>query len=321
MPYVARATRLFVPFFIFLTCFVALFISGNDPTSLFYRAPRDPEKQWPYSSFRRAEASSIIEEAISIHNSGVNDTSAILKASPSQPPELCIGIATVARPNARYFSSAVGSLLHHLSPEERARIHLVLLVAHIDQRNHPAWSEGWVQILADTLLTYDTLPDAEIDRVKEMEVEGGEYRRKGLYDYAYLLDTCMQTGAPNVLVLEDDVVAMDGWFARTRAAVQAAHSVGKDWLYLRLFYTDTFMGWNGESWGTYLFHSVQAALLVAIATALAHFATFRSSNQGPSLRLHGPLDRAAPSIIFGYRAYAGVWLLLARPAIPRQQST
>lgn len=77
-------------------------------------------------------------------------------------------------------------------------------------------------------------------------------------------------------MLEDDVLAMDGWYYRTREALDSAerqmaekdeskckHSIYQLsyppnyllGLYLRLFYTEQFLGWNSEEWPTYLFYS------------------------------------------------------------------
>jgi hypothetical protein len=56
----------------------------------------------------------------------------------------------------------------------------------------------------------------------EMEQEKGLFREKGLYDYIYLLKPCEATGASHIAIYEDDVVAMDGWYHRTRSGIKQA---------------------------------------------------------------------------------------------------
>ena len=40
------------------------------------------------------------------------------------------------------------------------------------------------------------------------------------------------------------------------------------WLYLRLFYTETYLGWNAEDWSTYLLHSTLLFLLLSTVLLL-----------------------------------------------------
>lgn len=73
----------------------------------------------------------------------------------SDYPQICLGFATIARKGARYFKSAVGSVLEGLSEEERADIHLILSIAHTDPSQHPAYYESWFHKVADQVLVYD----------------------------------------------------------------------------------------------------------------------------------------------------------------------
>ncbi|KAK4498670.1 hypothetical protein PRZ48_009180 [Zasmidium cellare] len=43
-----------------------------------------------------------------------------------------------------------------------------------------------------------------------------------LYDYTYLLKACYDTEAPYIATIEDDVVAMDGWYHRTIEGIKQA---------------------------------------------------------------------------------------------------
>lgn len=44
-------------------------------------------------------------------------------------------------------------------------------------------------------------------------------REKALFDYTYLLKACQAVNASYVAMLEDDVLALDGWYHRTRQAL------------------------------------------------------------------------------------------------------
>ncbi|KAL8955678.1 MAG: hypothetical protein Q9183_006560 [Haloplaca sp. 2 TL-2023] len=93
--------------------------------------------------------------------------------------------------------------------------------------------------------------------------EEKDYRRKAIFDYTYLLNKCVDTGAAWVAMIEDDTLAVAGWFSRAMRALDIADSKSTDWLYLRLFYTEEFLGWNSENWPTYLLASLSLAFAIA----------------------------------------------------------
>lgn len=70
--------------------------------------------------------------------------------------------------------------------------------------------------LADKVLVYD---EENIGYVKKLEESDKVAAEKGLFDYTYLLKACEATGAPYVMLVEDDVIAMDGWYHRTKQAL------------------------------------------------------------------------------------------------------
>ena len=202
-----------------IVCFIALYICAirycqlhydRDPTSFFFDPSRGYESG--YSSVRRQEADAFIETAsIDTFN----------KTAASSAPKLCVGIASVARDGARYFRTSVGSLLEGLTKEEREGIYLVLFIAHTDPSVHPAYSEKWLENVADRVLTYN-LPDEQLDHIRESENDRGAFREKALFDYTYLLKACSTVGAPYILMNEDDVIALDGWYHRTQKALEIA---------------------------------------------------------------------------------------------------
>ena len=101
---------------------------------------------------------------------------------------------------------------------------------------------------------------------------------KGLFDYQYLLDKCTEKFTPYVALFEDDTVAVDGWYHRTLSAIQEAEQQAAlqrakpDFLYLRLFYTEEFLGWNAEEWRTYLKNSAYVAMVPTIVILFFRFA-------------------------------------------------
>lgn len=80
-----------------------------------------------------------------------------------------------------------------------------------------------------------------------------------------------KTAAPYIAIFEDDIIFAEGWLPKTIKALQklSTQSSMRDWLYLRLFYTETALGWETESdfwyrnrWFTFLL--AMFATLVAL---------------------------------------------------------
>ncbi|KAF1364345.1 hypothetical protein EJ07DRAFT_172349 [Lizonia empirigonia] len=236
------------------------FVSAYDPTSIFF----SPRKGYTprYSTIRRQQA----EAFITSYNTTSDHK---IELDGDRNKRLCVGIPSFGREGAQYVSNTVGSLLEGLTPEERRDIFLVVFIPHTNPTVHPVYGEEWLG-LTDYVLTYE-LSEAEMQHVRDMENEGGLFLKKGLYDYSYLLSKCAEQYTPYIAILEDDTIAMDGWYHRTLTAISDAerqsalrHAQSK-FLYLRLFYTEQFMGWNSEEWGVYLYYSICAA---AIPTAI-----------------------------------------------------
>lgn len=67
------------------------------------------------------------------------------------------------------------------------------------------------------------------------------------------------------MMLEDDILAADGWYHQTNNAPQQmeAHPDFGRSLYMRLFYTSHLLGWNSEEWRSYLVWSLAVTAVVA----------------------------------------------------------
>ncbi|KAL2868994.1 uncharacterized protein BJX67DRAFT_371001 [Aspergillus lucknowensis] len=248
--------------------FVARYKCARDPTSAFFQPATGYAPA--YSTVRAAQAEQYIADA----DAGVGEAWR-WKSSPD--PSICVGVATVARKNVRYFKGMVGSVLEGLSERERADMHLILFIAHTDPSQHPAYGESWVHRVADRVLLYDN-ESVDIEHIRSLETDEARLaaREKALFDYTYLLKACAAVNASYVAMLEDDVLAMDGWYHRTRQALDSAEEqMGTKeedkWLYLRLFYTEQFLGWNSEEWLTYLVYSSLVAASIATLLLSARY--------------------------------------------------
>ncbi|KAI9682197.1 MAG: hypothetical protein M1817_000251 [Caeruleum heppii] len=243
----------------------------RDPTSYFFDPTRAYERR--YSNERIKQADAFIEAAhrVSPPASEVTRT---------EPPSLCLGIATVARRGGeQYVRQTVGSLLAGLTEVERRAIYLDLLIAHTDPHTHPIAREKWIETLPDKVLQYDPTNAADLARLRTWK-EGSWYRNKTIYDYTYLLRDCLATGARYIAMIEDDTLAVEGWLPRAMSAVEEVdtrmrlHRSDQNfaWIYLRLFFEEDLLGWNSENWPSYLFWSfvIWATVTGALLLLLTH---------------------------------------------------
>lgn len=247
-------TKAFLIFAIAFTAAVQYFrvVSAADPSSLFVDFRRAYERR--YSATRIEEADEFIAKSWSTENP--------IKAATD--PSICVGIATVQRKEARYFKLLIGSLLDGLSESERKDILILPFIANIDPDTHQAYKEPWLSDLTDGVLTYNNISATDTARMKSQESAKG-HRKKALFDYSYSMKSCLDSNAPYILMLEDDVIAADGWYGRMKAGLEEleGQTASSQSLYLRLFYNTRLQGWNKQFWPTYLFWSVVFELLVA----------------------------------------------------------
>lgn len=206
-----------------LVCYILLvqycrIRSHRDPTSAFFDARKG--YQPIYSGFRASKGANFIRYIDAVASSTTNATNATtaLKPPGNRNASLCVGIASIARKDVSYIEATVGSLLMDLGPREREDLYLILFIPHVDPTIHPSFESKWLSAMADRVLLYN-VTSAELDHLRELEKEGGLFREKGLFDYVYLLKACQEIGAPHTIMVEDDVLAMDGWYHRTKRAL------------------------------------------------------------------------------------------------------
>ncbi|KAF1826670.1 uncharacterized protein K489DRAFT_312352 [Dissoconium aciculare CBS 342.82] len=250
-----RAALLAYIFWVVLTLLYLRSASARDSTSLFFDEKHgyDPI----YTRHRMKQAEQFINQA----NNGAPAHVG------SSIPFLAVGIVTIQRDSHRYFRLTVGSILEGLRDKERGEIRLLNMIADVNPQKHQAYNESWLHTLSDKVLTYQDadVPSELRDRMAELEVSDHSHVFKPMLDYIHLMRACYATGAPYIALLEDDVLAADGWYHRTLAALDQLHAQQKldDTVYLRLFYNSGLLGWNSERWLEHLMASVFIAVCVA----------------------------------------------------------
>ena len=223
----------------FRYCAVA---SARDPTSYFFDETKGYQRS--NSIEREKQAYAFIE--------GANHTNSSSPPS-SATPSMCVGVTTVARPSEeQYVRGTIGSLLEGLSDGERAAIYFISFIAHTHASIHPVYYEPWLKAVSNKVLTYE-VSKTDLAQLRLFE-EDHHPRNKSMYDYRYLLENCLTTGAKWITVVEDDVIARPGWYDMAISSLRTVQDQTGDvsWLYLRMFYTEALLGWNSEEWPVYL---------------------------------------------------------------------
>ncbi|KAM0178169.1 hypothetical protein ACHAPF_003808 [Botrytis cinerea] len=138
-----------------------------------------------------------------------------------------------------------------LSEEERKKAWIYVLFADMDPSVHPLWGEEWLGRVVDDYGGYDV--GGERREWLEELMKQKEWQIKGVFDYVYALSRCYDTHAPYIAIMEDDIIFAHDWFQRTISALSKIESLSQNpedkfynWIYLRLFYTETFQSWSEE---------------------------------------------------------------------------
>ncbi|KAL3454648.1 hypothetical protein BJX65DRAFT_5239 [Aspergillus insuetus] len=253
----------FAVFYVFLFI-VYRFRSARDPGSYFFR----PEEGYrPGYSIRRIDESL---EYLRPYNQSFSDPAHPARnfTSASDDASICVGIVTVKRPLQQNIDTTVASIIDNLSEQERSTLSIHVLFALTSPAEHPDYNQPWLPNVVDRVLTYEQL-DAPISTIRSLE-EKKDVKRKSIIDYQLSLKSCYEdSNAPWIMMLEDDIVAQRGWYNRTLQSLETIKSWRnsgsiKNWLYVRLFYTEKFLGWNSEDWPVYAACSIGVITMVAV---------------------------------------------------------
>ncbi|KAF4497623.1 integral membrane [Fusarium agapanthi] len=247
--------------------------SYDDPSSFFYKSRIAFNRR--YSALREKQVDEYLEREI-------------FPVAHKQRTEvqvdnefLCIGIPSINRTTSGFLAHTVGSLVDTLTPNERNQIHIVVLLADKDPTKHFAYGKDWLFGLADDVLVYsdNTKTESKLNyKVLPHDVRGmgrSDDRVENIrLDHSVLFEACRRRDPTYFALIEDDIIATPDWFTRFKKGVieveQKATDAHKDWMYLRLFYSEIFMGWNNEEIFDYLkvviigYTALIACLLLAL---------------------------------------------------------
>ncbi|KAK5995387.1 hypothetical protein PT974_03791 [Cladobotryum mycophilum] len=246
--------------------------SYYDPSSFFFR--RDDAYEPIYSAVREQEADNFIS---SIQSSDSDQGQGLRKihGSAGEKAPFCLGIPSLQREQSQFLPRTLASLVDFLDPDERELLHIVVLLSDDNAATNSAFGQKWLHTIADTVLVHEDTADLPVVKSHYHKIprlppktDRSEHMRQ---DFAKLLETCRQLNTEYFILVEDDVIASRDWFRRLRRVLpevnSQAYSKSKDWLYLRLFYSETYMGWNSEEWPIY----IKYIALVYVATIAVLF--------------------------------------------------
>lgn len=228
----------------------------RDPHSAFFQSETVYDQH--YSKYRASQAQAFIQHATGSGGLG--------KAKDA--PEICAAFVTVKRETTQYLDNAVASVLEGLTEGEREKLFLYVLFADTQTGKHPSWQQPWLDNAVDLAVGYDVSPDVMKD-LQGWEERKEWYNKGVLYvpspvllrqaqlirigsDYLYALKFCQSTNAPYTIIFEDDIIVAAGWMAKVREALSHIKQEGEknplmaNWIYLRLFYTETALGWEAK---------------------------------------------------------------------------
>ncbi|KAF4502596.1 Alpha-1,3-mannosyl-glyco 4-beta-N-acetylglucosaminyltransferase C [Fusarium agapanthi] len=303
--------------FLFQLCTLFTF---SDPSSFFYDSGRAYETR--YSDIRQRQADELLDVAehfpieelakLPLFN---NIAEAIPRDSDKR---ICVGIPSVTREREQFLPRAVASLVQGLSLEQRQAIHVVVLLADNNPTSHPAFGKRWLDRLADEILLYgnSSTTNAPARYRSFASDQGHELSRNDRVhrDYATLMAACQEQKAEYFALVEDDIIAAHNWLGRLSTALDMLERTEdvKNWLYLRLFYSETYMGWNAEEWPTYLVNSISVLCIVLALYFLV--VTLNTRRRSQAFHLKSTLW-ALPHLTFWTASFILLYFLAGRLAV------
>ncbi|CAD6927174.1 unnamed protein product [Tilletia controversa] len=298
---IRRPRRLFLLCVVLTTLSAVLlsYANADNPVSHFF-APSSRTYEPTYSALRERQARHFLDNEAQkgeIILAAENRTSELL-GSPDL--DLALVLISIRRPSAQYLDLALGSTLDSLSPAERKRLHISVVIADAEPETHPFFTSPWLHALTDEIVVRaQPKPESSLEIATAVasythggrrvaakirvvprpefpsaaQVELSDWHRQGAVDYAETLDTCSRAGTPHCVVLEDDIVLTATWHQQVRSAIAAAdarwpHEVQsergrtrKPWAFIRLFYAEKYFGWEDYEVPTLICVSAAAPIL------------------------------------------------------------
>ncbi|KAF2156388.1 hypothetical protein K461DRAFT_275493 [Myriangium duriaei CBS 260.36] len=234
----------------------------RDPHTAFFQD--DKVYDLGYSLVRQEQARSFVHDAD-------RGSPALLEIDRDRvgPPVVCAAVTTFKR-DKQYLNETIGSMLVGLTPEERSALDVRLLFAHAQPEKHPDWNATWLRSI-DLWSGYNVSKE-QSGHLQELEDQGNFYE-KGVRDYMYTIQQCQDSKAPYIAVFEDDIIFADGWLAKTLSGLAELRHRGMGWLYMRLFYTETSLGWDETT--DYWYRHMPLTFGLAMISGLVFLLVFR----------------------------------------------
>ncbi|KAM0237909.1 hypothetical protein ACHAP5_008807 [Fusarium lateritium] len=291
----------------------------SDPSSFFYDRHRAYETE--YTDVREKQADDFLALANSEPIDELANISSISNdavARSSQGKRFCIGIPSVRRENEQFLPKVLASLVQGLSMESRQTIHITVLLADNDPTSNPAFGQTWLEHLADKVLFYgnSSIPGSseKYHGVLGKRLNNGQEltRNERVHrDYATLMASCRAREAEHFVLVEDDVIAARHWLQQLANGLDVLERTqdSNDWLYLRLFYSETYLGWNSEEWPTYLAYSVYLYSVVLLLYLI--FTALDSARRSHTLHLKSTVWNI-PHLTFWTASFIALYFLAGR---------
>jgi hypothetical protein len=283
-----------------LYCYI---YSYDDPSSIFYRSEEAFTQR--YSRTRSLEADSFLLDLQSSKATRVKN-----QAGTSTKNYLCIGIPSLSRATEDFLPRTLASLSDTLTADEREMIRIVVLLANKPPSSHSAYGTRWLEQLADEIIVYEPSNGVISEQIPEnpyhnisFEVQNagqprGSSRVENMrLDHSVLVESCRASESLYFALVEDDVITSRDWFRRLKRGLQhverQSRLAERDWVYLRLFYSELFMGWNSEEW---LRYSQRIIAVYSVAFVLFIYLRTRKALRQ---KLTGVAPAYIPALIFG----------------------
>ncbi|KAF2493687.1 hypothetical protein BU16DRAFT_464268 [Lophium mytilinum] len=266
----------------------------RDPGSVFFDESR-AYGRW-YTAFRENQAAALITEVeaqgalLGENADNMGFTKARYNAS------MCATFLTVRRDvEKQYLETSLGSFLAGLTQPERRDVNVQIFFANTEPTQHTTYNKPWLRHLVDRVYSYtDILPAEEVPSFHALETAGKTVLSKAPLDYAHALQQCYDTTAsPYIALFEDDIIAADGWFARSlwaaRETARHTEQEGKagKWVYVRTFNQERSTGWSSKHIGGN--HELPISLAIG-STLYVILCLLRS-------KTHPHVDRASAFVI------------------------
>lgn len=274
------------------------FALWRDPHGAYFHS--DHVYDLGYSALRQQEARAFLQQY------STSNTTTGTPQHVGERPALCAAFVTVRRNHpeaAHYFSDSVGTMLEGLSLRERAAVNVSVLFADgAGPETHPDFGAPWLSALVDHAAGYEGLTTSELAELRRLE-EAEDFQRKGVLDYLYALDRCYrETRAPFIAVFEDDIIFAADWLARTLLGLQQLATTplaaGQPrWLYLRLFYSETYLLWDADAdwWYGHMFVTLALVSLTSGVVLLALRQLLRPCGSGEQASRRPPRTTTKPT--------------------------